>query len=48
MVRGTFANIRLRNELVPGVEGGFTIHLPDGERTTIFEAASATAPRVCR
>jgi aconitate hydratase len=39
MVRGTFANIRLRNELVPGVEGGFTIHLPDGERTTIFEAA---------
>jgi aconitate hydratase len=39
MVRGTFANIRLRNELVPGVEGGFTVHLPDGERTTIFEAA---------
>ena len=39
MVRGTFANIRLRNELVPGVEGGFTVHLPDGERTTIFEAS---------
>jgi aconitate hydratase len=39
MVRGTFANIRLRNELVPGVEGGFTVHLPDGEITTIFEAA---------
>ncbi len=39
MVRGTFANIRLRNELVAGVEGGFTLHLPDGERTTIFEAA---------
>jgi aconitate hydratase len=39
MVRGTFANIRLRNELVPGVEGGFTACLPDGERTTIFEAA---------
>jgi aconitate hydratase len=39
MVRGTFANIRLRNELVPGVEGGLTVHLPDGERTTIFEAA---------
>ena len=39
MVRGTFANIRLRNELVPGVEGGFTAHLPDGERTTIFEAS---------
>jgi aconitate hydratase len=39
MVRGTFANIRLRNELVPGVEGGFTLHLPDGERTTIFDAS---------
>jgi aconitate hydratase len=39
MVRGTFANIRLRNELVPGVEGGFTAHLPDGERATIFDAA---------
>jgi len=39
MVRGTFANIRLRNELVPGLEGGFTVHLPDGERTTIFEAS---------
>ncbi len=39
MVRGTFANIRLRNELVSGVEGGFTLHLPDGERTTIFEAS---------
>jgi aconitate hydratase len=39
MVRGTFANIRLRNLLVPGVEGGYTIHLPDGAKTTIFEAA---------
>jgi aconitate hydratase len=39
MVRGTFANIRLRNLLVPGVEGGYTIHLPDGAQTTIFEAA---------
>jgi aconitate hydratase len=39
MVRGTFANIRLRNLLVPGVQGGFTVHLPDGEQTTIFEAA---------
>jgi aconitate hydratase len=39
MVRGTFANIRLRNEMVPGVEGGFTVHLPDGERMTIFDAA---------
>jgi len=39
MVRGTFANIRLRNLLVPGVEGGYTIHLPDGAQTTIFEAS---------
>jgi aconitate hydratase len=39
MVRGTFANIRLRNMLVPGVEGGYTLHLPDGAKTTIFEAS---------
>jgi aconitate hydratase len=39
MMRGTFANIRLRNEMVPGVEGGFTVHLPDGAKTTIFEAS---------
>jgi aconitate hydratase len=39
MVRGTFANIRLRNLLVPGVEGGFTAHLPGGARTTIYEAS---------
>jgi aconitate hydratase len=39
MIRGTFANIRLRNELVPGVEGGFTRVLPDGEQTTIFAAS---------
>lgn len=39
MVRGTFASIRLRNQLVPGVEGGFTIHLPDEEQMTIFDAA---------
>src|SRR5256714_8451761 len=41
MVRGTFANIRLRNELVPGVEGGFTVHLPDAEKITIFDAAES-------
>ena len=34
MTRGTFANIRLKNLLVPGVEGGFTVHLPDGEQMT--------------
>ncbi len=40
MVRGTFANVRLRNLLVPGSEGTWTVHLPDGEETTIFEAAA--------
>jgi aconitate hydratase len=39
MMRGTFANIRLKNLLVPGVEGGVTALLPDGARTTIFEAS---------
>jgi aconitate hydratase len=39
MVRGTFANVRLRNQLAPGTEGGVTLHLPDGEQTTIYEAA---------
>jgi len=39
MMRGTFANVRLRNQLAPGTEGGVTLHLPDGEQTTIFEAA---------
>ena len=39
MMRGTFANIRLKNELLPGVEGGFTRELPDGGQTTIFDAA---------
>jgi aconitate hydratase len=39
MMRGTFANVRLRNQLAPGTEGGFTRHLPDGEETSIFEAS---------
>jgi aconitate hydratase len=39
MVRGTFANIRLRNLLAPGTEGGITRHLPDGAQTSIYEAA---------
>ena len=39
MVRGTFANVRLRNQLVPGSEGTWTAHLPSGEEMTIFEAA---------
>jgi len=39
MMRGTFANIRLRNLLVPGVEGGVSIHLPSNEQTSIYDAA---------
>ncbi len=39
MMRGTFANVRLRNQLAPGTEGGWTQHLPDGEQMTIFDAA---------
>ncbi len=39
MVRGTFGNIRLRNQLAPGTEGGFTRHLPSGETMTIYDAA---------
>ncbi|HEY8296706.1 MAG TPA: hypothetical protein VIG32_01610, partial [Candidatus Baltobacteraceae bacterium] len=39
MVRGTFANVRLRNQLVPGIEGGYTRYLPTGEQTSIFDAA---------
>jgi aconitate hydratase len=43
MVRGTFANVRLRNQLAPGTEGGFTLHLPGGEETTIYDAAERYA-----
>ncbi len=39
MVRGTFANIRLKNLMVPGVEGGVTVHQPSGERLAIYDAA---------
>jgi len=39
MMRGTFANIRLRNQLAPGTEGGVTVHLPDGEQMSIYDAA---------
>jgi aconitate hydratase len=39
MVRGTFANVRLKNKLAPGTEGGVTRHLPDGGQSTIFDAA---------
>ncbi len=39
MMRGTFANIRIRNEMVPGVEGGYTRHIPSGEQLAIYDAA---------
>jgi aconitate hydratase len=39
MTRGTFANVRLKNLMVPGVEGGVTVHQPDGTRMSIFDAA---------
>ncbi len=45
MMRGTFANVRLRNHLVPGTEGGYTALLPEGEHTTIFDAAAAYRER---
>ena len=38
-MRGTFANIRIRNRMVPEIEGGFTLHLPDGEPLPIYDAA---------
>jgi len=39
MMRGTFANIRIRNEMVPGVEGGVTKHMPSGEQMAVYDAA---------
>ena len=39
MMRGTFANIRIRNEMTPGIEGGVTVHHPSGERLPIYDAA---------
>ncbi len=39
MIRGTLANVRLRNQLAPGTEGPFTVHLPDGEQMWIYDAA---------
>ena len=43
MMRGTFGNIRLRNRLAPGTEGGFTVHQPSGEQMTIFAASQQYA-----
>ncbi|HKJ60155.1 MAG TPA: aconitate hydratase, partial [Halobacteriales archaeon] len=39
MMRGTFANVRIENQMLDDVEGGYTIHYPDGEETTVFEAS---------
>ena len=39
MTRGTFANIRIKNLMVPGTEGGYTVHVPSGDQSSIFEAA---------
>ena len=39
MVRGTFANVRLKNLLVPGSEGTWTVHVPSGEEMTIYDAS---------
>ncbi len=45
MVRGTFANVRLRNRLAPGTEGGYTRLLPEGETTSVYEASRKYAER---
>jgi aconitate hydratase len=39
MMRGTFANIRIKNQMVPGVEGGFTVHYPSKQKMTMYDAA---------
>ena len=49
MVRGTFANIRLRNQLAPGTEGGWTRHLPDGDADDDLRRGDALQePTACR
>ena len=48
MTRGTFANVRIKNLMVPGVEGGVTVHQPDGERMSIYDAAMKYSGRTAR
>ena len=48
MMRGTFANIRLRNQIAPGTEGGWTVHLPDGEKMSIYDASMKYRKKACR
>ena len=43
MMRGTFGNIRIRNQMAPGTEGGFTVHQPSGEQMSIYDAAMTYA-----
>ena len=45
MMRGTFANIRIKNEMLGGEEGGNTIHVPSGEKLAIYDAANALPTR---
>ena len=47
MTRGTFANVRIKNLMVPGVEGGVTIHQPGGQQMSIFDAADAIRGGEC-
>ena len=47
-MRGTFANVRLRNKLTPNNEGAFTRYLPAGEEMTIFDASENIAPKASR
>ncbi len=42
MMRGTFANIRIKNQMVPGVEGGVTVHYPSKQQMSIYDAAMST------
>jgi aconitate hydratase len=39
MMRGTFGNVRIKNQMVPGIEGGVTVHYPSGDETSIYDAA---------
>ena len=46
MMRGTFANVRIRNQMAPGTEGGFALHHETGEVMSVFDAAQITAPKI--
>ncbi|MDP6200216.1 MAG: hypothetical protein QF531_05540, partial [Candidatus Poseidonia sp.] len=46
MMRGTFANVRIRNEMAPGTEGGYALHHESGEIMSVYDAAQITAPKI--